>query len=204
MSNYDASSARVYDQVLFIFIWPLRRKIARIIKKGGFKKILDVCCGTGNQLKYLRRKGIEAEGVDLSPHMLQIAHSADIKCREEDAENMNYTSDEFDLVMTSFALHEKSNASAGAILKEMIRVCKPGGHILIADYALTVPWNISVKAVDLIERLAGEEHNAYYMEYKKLGGLDHLLKDMPLKTVSGRKALMGNVEIRLLEKTGSL
>ncbi len=200
MSDYDKKTAKIYDSILFLFIHPLRRKIRKIIQNNNFNNILDVCCGTGNQLKYLKKKGIEATGIDLSPDMLEVAKSARVNCFEQNAEGMNFDNDSYDLVMTSFALHEKSHESAAMIIKEMLRVCKPGGHILLADYSLPrYKFDPSRKVVNYIEYIAGEEHYGFYKAYLHSGGLDHLVEPHKLREVQRWKSLMGNVEIRLLQ-----
>ena len=134
--------------------------------------------------------------------MLEVANSGDVKahCFEQNAEKIDFRENNFDLVMTTFALHEKSNESARKILNEMIRVSKKGGHLMIVDYAIPKSkLNISRKMVDLIEYMAGDEHYGFYKKYTQSGGLHHLAKELPLKEIKTTKALSGNVEIKLME-----
>lgn len=51
------------------FIRPIRQKIIAIIKQHRYGAILDVCCGTGEQLKMLKIHGLEGKGIDLSEAM---------------------------------------------------------------------------------------------------------------------------------------
>lgn len=200
MSDYGVKTAKIYDPLLHIFIHSLRKRILKIIQENAYENILDVCCGTGNQLKMLQKHGIPATGIDLSKEMLDVANSSDAHCLEQNAESIEFDENTFDLVMTTFALHEKSNESARMILDEMIRVSKKGGHLMIVDYAIPKSkLNISRKVVDFIEYLAGDEHYGFYKEYTQSGGLNYLLKGLPLKEIKTIKALSGNVEIKLME-----
>ena len=148
MSDYGVKTAKIYDPLLHIFIHSLRKKILKIIQENNYKNILDVCCGRGNQLKMLQKHGIPATGIDLSKEMLEVAKSGEVKahCLEQNAENIDFRENSFDLVMTTFALHEKSNESARKILNEMIRVSQKNGHLMIVDYALPKrKLNISIR-----------------------------------------------------------
>ena len=185
MEEYQYS-AKIYDPILFPFIRPIRNKIISLVKKSQYKSILDVCCGTGDQLKLLKEQGFEGEGIDLSPAMLNIAekgeHAAD--CIEQDATKMQYENAKFDLVMTAFSLHEKSHESARKIIEEMVRVTSKGGDILIVDYELSDKTSVLSKAlIYFIEWVAGGEHYRNFKSYIKKGGLPELLSGITLREV---------------------
>ena len=90
--------ARLYDPLLFPFIRPVRNKVIALVKRYRYRSILDVCCGTGDQLKLLKQHGFGGEGIDLSDAMLRIAgrgrHKAD--CIRRDATHMHYDDAAFD------------------------------------------------------------------------------------------------------------
>ena len=134
----EYKSAKYYDKFLHLFVRRIRKRVLQIVKKNRYEKILDVCCGTGNQLKILKKHGIDGTGIDLSKAMLEIAESGKIKanCFEQDAENINFSNESFDMTMTTFALHEKSNSSAKLILNEMIRLTSKNGHLIIVDFSI--------------------------------------------------------------------
>ena len=185
MEEYQYS-AKVYDQILFPFIHPIRKKVISLVKEYQYKSILDVCCGTGDQLKLLKEQGFEGEGIDLSSAMLSIAekgeHAAD--CIQQDATKMQYKNEKFDLVMTTFSLHEKSHTSARKIVEEMVRVTSEGGDILIVDYELSDKSSLFSKAlIYFIEWVAGGEHYRNFKSYIKKGGLPELLCDIRLTEV---------------------
>ncbi len=196
--------ARLYDPLLYPFIQPVRKYILSLIKERKYSTVLDVCCGTGDQLKLLGKFGIEAEGVDLSENMLAIAMQGDTpaKCLKEDASSMHYGDNAFDLTMTTFALHEKSPEVARRIVEEMVRVTKEGGEVLIVDYELSGQTSLlSKKLIWFIERLAGGEHYANFQKYLKLGGLPGLLEDLPLQEVKRHYFGQQGIVLVLLKKS---
>jgi len=183
----DYSGANLYDKVLFPFVYPLRRKILKIVKTKKYKSILDVCCGTGNQLKILQKKGFNGVGVDLSEDMLSVALNGknSVNCKLEDAANISYPDKSFDMVMTTFALHEKEPAVAKKIFDEMLRLVKDGGDIIISDFNVSPDvFKVASKIIDFIESKAGEEHYANFCKYRELGGLNYLLKEYNFKNIT--------------------
>jgi demethylmenaquinone methyltransferase/2-methoxy-6-polyprenyl-1,4-benzoquinol methylase len=160
--------------------------VLTLIKHYRYQSILDVCCGTGDQLKLLKEHGIDGEGIDISDAMLNVAgkgkHKAD--CTHQDATQMHYENAAFELAMTAFALHEKDFASARKIVEEMVRVTAKGGDILIVDYELSSKTStISKKLIYFIEWLAGGEHYRNFRDYIDKGGLPELLSGIALTEV---------------------
>ncbi len=199
----EYKSAKYYDKFLHLFVWRIRKRILNIVKKNQYEKILDVCCGTGNQLKILKKHGIDGTGIDLSKAMLEIAESGKIKanCFEQDAENINFSDGSFDMTMTTFALHEKSNSSAKLILSEMIRLTKKNGHLIIVDF--TIDRNtffLARKGISFIESHADDNHYKHYKEYVASNGLDTLLQDSPLKEVEKHYFAFNGVALKVLVK----
>lgn len=200
----EDSIAHIYDFILYPFITPIRKIILRFVEKYKYKKILDVCCGTGNQLKLLKSKGFDVYGVDLSDAMLRVAGKGlhAVNCSKEDAEAMSFENNSFDLVMTTFALHDKTTQSALSILKEMMRITKIEGHIIIVDFNIedSVPV-ISRKVCTFIESLAGGEHYLNYKNYCKNGGIDYLINNLKLIGIERASTDKRAVTIRVLKKT---
>ncbi len=185
MKEYQYS-AKFYDPLLYPFIRPIRNKVIALVKQYGYKSILDVCCGTGDQLKLLKQYGFDAEGIDLSEAMLTVAGRGKYKanCIHQDATQMHYRDKKFNLVMTAFSLHEKSHTSARKIIEEMVRVTSEGGDMLIVDYELSEKTStLSKVLVYFIEWLAGGEHYRNFKSYIKKGGLPELLSDNRLTEV---------------------
>jgi len=78
--------------------------VIALVKQYRYRSILDVCCGTGDQLKLLKEHGFDSEGIDLSEAMLSVAGQGrhNINCIRQDATQMHYEDARFDLVMTVF------------------------------------------------------------------------------------------------------
>ncbi len=185
MKEYE-QSAKFYDLLLYPFIRPIRNKVITLVKKYQYQNILDVCCGTGDQLKLLKQHGFNGEGIDLSDAMLMVAGQGEPKanCIHQDATQMHYEESKFDLVMTAFSLHEKNHASARKIVEEMVRVCSEGGDILIVDYELSKKTSaLSKMLIYFIEWIAGGEHYQNFKSYIKKGGLPELLSGTTLTEV---------------------
>ena len=199
----EESIADINDFILYPFINPIRKIILGLAEKYQYKEILDVCCGTGNQLKLLKAGGFNVSGIDLSDTMLKVAGKGNngVKCLKEDAEAMSFKDNSFDMVMTTFALHDKTTQAALSILNEMIRITKPDGHIIAADFNLadSVPV-IAKKACTFIEYLAGGEHYENYKNYCRMGGLDFLLNNTKLIEIERAAVDLKAVTIIVLSK----
>jgi len=196
MSEY--SIAPIYDALLFPFVRSIRKTVLRICVEQGYESILDVCCGTGEQLKMLRKHGFQVSGVDLSDEMLGVSARGAYApaCRKEDASAMSYPDDSFDLATTTFALHEKDEQTSRAIVEEMLRVTKPDGELLFVDYRFDEHSSpFSSKVIRMIEGIAGGEHYRNFLSYIERGGLESLLADLPLTPIQETIVGMGSVVI---------
>lgn len=112
--------------------------------------ILDVCTGTGDLAIAYWKKGrgkVPVFGTDFTPQMLVIARekfakvrrstageSAEIVFQEADTQSLPFEDDRFQIVSVAFGLRNVSDTRRG--LKEMIRVCQPGGRVAILEFSL--------------------------------------------------------------------
>ncbi|MBU1018954.1 MAG: class I SAM-dependent methyltransferase [Patescibacteria group bacterium] len=187
-------------EVAFIF---LRKKVANKIGKS-HAKILDVACGTGSQSVAFAKEGHSVIGVDLSPDMLKyterkIKPGYDVKFVRGNATKLPYDDSTFDVSSVSLALHEMPEDLSIMTLKEMIRVTKEGGQILIIEYN-TPPNRLGHKIAKLYE-------SKYYNHFVETG-LDYFLKKAGLEPISKETCLLGNFQTvectnRLNQKTVS-
>ena len=106
--------------------------------------VLDVATGTGSQAIAFARSGYTVTAIDLSEAMLGVARkkagSGTVRFEAGDATRLRFGTDSFDVVTTSFALHDMPPSIRERVLQEMVRVARPGGTILIVDYS--VPVNV--------------------------------------------------------------
>ncbi len=111
--------------------------VERLNLKPGMR-VLDVACGSGNQSIPAARTGAEVTGVDIAPNLIEQARKwaadEDLKIRfdEGDAENLPYADGEFDVVMTMFGAMFAPRPEL--VSAELVRVCRPGGVIVMANW----------------------------------------------------------------------
>jgi ubiquinone/menaquinone biosynthesis C-methylase UbiE len=94
------------------------------------KFILDVGCGTGAIIKEFPKNG-NIHGLDIDYERLRFARSyhKDVSFLCADAHRLPYRNNSFPIVLCHFLLLWVK--SPESVIKEMIRVGKPGGHILL-------------------------------------------------------------------------
>jgi len=103
---------------------------------------LDVCCGTGDLALALAQRGAEVTGLDFSQAMLEIAETRRLKNTQSatanpifvqgDAQQLPFPDHSFDAVTVGYGLRNLASWEAG--LREMFRVAKPGGRLVVLDF----------------------------------------------------------------------
>jgi SAM-dependent methyltransferase len=103
------------------------------IKDGAL--VLDVGCGTGRWLRRYLERGLQPVGVDATEGMLKRAASNGLKCPLVVglAQNLPFDDAAFDLVSAVTVIQHISPAFQADALKEMARVLRPGGHLLLLE-----------------------------------------------------------------------
>ena len=107
--------------------------------------ILDVCTGTGDlALSYYRRTGgkVPIVAADFCREMLDVGESkkrrtginGQLTVVEADTQALPFESDRFQLVTVAFGLRNVADTDRG--LREMARVCKRGGRVVILEFSL--------------------------------------------------------------------
>lgn len=128
----------------------------------GSEHVLEVGCGKGRILKRIHERFPECrlEGMDISKGMLSCVPDF-VKTSVGDMEFLPYENDRFDLVYTVECIEHSVNLRAA--VRELVRVCKPGGKIVIIDKQMThwgrlatPPWERWPDRVNL-ENLLEEE-----------------------------------------------
>lgn len=141
-----AGIARKYDALNHLISFnrdkSWRRFTVELAKVQPSESILDVCCGTGDLALEFRRKygkDHEIQGTDFTPEMIEIAKSkadklsANIAYQVADTLRLPFKNRSFDVISVGFGIRNVQNVREG--IREMARVLKPGGRIVILEFS---------------------------------------------------------------------
>jgi SAM-dependent methyltransferase len=101
-------------------------------------RVLDVAAGNGNATLAAARRWCDVTSTDYVPALLEsgraraVAEGHTIKFQEADAENLPFANASYDAVMSTFGVMFTPNQERAA--SELLRVCKPGGKIGLANW----------------------------------------------------------------------
>ncbi len=160
---YDALTARALRRA--------RSRITSLCLERGWRKVLDIGCGTGLQVKELHASGIVCCGLDASPAMLAVARKRlppDVELVQGDS-LLSFVDNAFDAAILSLILHETDDEPE-ALLRDALRV---------APACIVLEWRMPERNLDLpgqlithaVERLAGKRHYARFRAYAAKGWL---------------------------------
>lgn len=148
-----ARIAPLYDLVDLPFEWLRYRRLRRLLCRDLAGEVLEAGIGTGRSLPWYP-SGVRLSGIDLSPAMLSRARrrkvppgvSVTFHCG--DVADTGYAAGSFDAVVASFTLCVLPVESRVAALKELARVCRPGGEIRLLEYQRSrKPWRRALMAL---------------------------------------------------------
>jgi demethylmenaquinone methyltransferase / 2-methoxy-6-polyprenyl-1,4-benzoquinol methylase len=124
------------------FYW--RWRCVRAAPLDGDLPILDVCTGTGDlAIAFWRHAGgrLRVVGADFTHEMLTLAGrkvqslaNGAIEFVEADAQRLPFADDRFQIVSVAFGLRNIADTAQG--LREMARVCAPGGKVIVLEFSL--------------------------------------------------------------------
>jgi SAM-dependent methyltransferase len=141
----DKSEYQRHFELESDFWWFKSRRAAafRILKRGlkaigRPRRILDAGCGTGINLTELEPLG-PAFGCDLAPEALAFCRRRGLtRLARADVRRLPYIAESFDLVTLFDVLYHKDIPDDVAVLREVRRVLKDGGHLLMTDSAFEI------------------------------------------------------------------
>lgn len=176
------NTARIYDLLFSRVLRSIRETICTCLTHHKANNVVDLCCGTGEQLRVLANRDMLLTGIDMSQAMLHQARKKSpesIHYLESDASKTDLPSGKYDGVIITLALHEKPLQQHQAIFKEACRLVHPDGLILIADYC-TPPEEIFSQImgsilIQSVERLAGINHYHSYKDWMANGAIEGFL-----------------------------
>jgi SAM-dependent methyltransferase len=168
--------AFLYQLLIDPILSNLHKSILSIIKSSD--KVLDVACGTGSLSLAIAAKAFYVKGIDLSEPMIKTAMKSagrrGVKNAEftiHDASDLtDFKDHEFEIAVTSMAIHQFEAELAIRILSEMKRIAS---KIIVIDYNYPLPKGFSGTVAAGIERLAGGDHYRNFSIYMKSGGIEY-------------------------------
>jgi ubiquinone/menaquinone biosynthesis C-methylase UbiE len=135
-------------------------RIVQCAGAGPDDTVLDVACGPGLLACAFARVAQHSTGVDMTPAMLEQARKTqqeqglnNVSWQPGDVYSLPFPSEQFSIVSSRFAFHHLQDPLLA--LKEMKRVCKPGGRIAVADMA---PLPEKAAALNAAEILRDPSH----------------------------------------------
>ncbi len=120
------------------FLW--RARATRVVKTWQPQRVLDLATGSGDLALSIRRALPESQivGADFCLPMLEVAsHKGLHPLILADGTKLPLADEAFDAVTVAFGL--RNMASWPDALREMSRVLRPGGHLLILDFSMPRP-----------------------------------------------------------------
>jgi ubiquinone/menaquinone biosynthesis C-methylase UbiE len=143
--GHTLGAPRFYDAFANVFFFGRRRATFQaLIAAAGVQagqRVLDVGCGTGYFARMLAQAvgpdGLVV-GVDASPEMISYASRRAGRARNcqfhvGTAESLGFPAEHFDVVLSSLFIHHLPEDLQVTALREMRRVLRPGGTLLVAD-----------------------------------------------------------------------
>ncbi len=127
--------SRFYRLTLFgLELRRIQRKALSLLEARPGHRVLDLGCGPGDGAVALARTGVDAIGLDYSQGMLDTAkkeHLVTGRLTRGDAGRLPFKDGAFDKIVCTNSFHHYPDHQAS--LREMRRVLKPGGLLVLVD-----------------------------------------------------------------------
>ncbi|WP_336084257.1 demethylmenaquinone methyltransferase [Nocardia sp. SSK8] len=142
--------------------WATRRALA--LRPG--ERVLDLAAGTGVSTVELGKSGAWCVAADFSQGMLGAGRFRQVPMVAGDAMALPFADNSFDAVTISFGL--RNVAEIDVALREMLRVTKPGGRVVVCEFSTpvfgpfrTVYMEYLMKALPRVAKAVSSNPDAY-------------------------------------------
>jgi len=150
------------------FSFVSQKRIVIEMLLGGRGRLLEVGCGPGVMLADLLAMGFEVRAVDVSAEMIRRAeqrisgHPLAKRCRlgVGDVERLEFGEGAFDAVLAMGVLEYLPTRDVA--LREMVRVLKPGGYLLLTVPNRAAAYHLASSAYRAARRLVGRPRRTAY------------------------------------------
>ncbi|MGN6109299.1 MAG: methyltransferase domain-containing protein [Kofleriaceae bacterium] len=177
---FSEHSAEVYElgvELLFRGMADVMRRqiippISRFVQEAGGAeriKLLDVACGTGRTLHQIARAhpAMRLWGVDLSPAYVKtarrrLADVEEVALAVENGEQLPFADGAFDIATSVYLFHELPRNARRNVIRELFRVVRPGGLVVIEDSAQLAE---SAEIGSALRAFPAEFHEPFYADY---------------------------------------
>jgi ubiquinone/menaquinone biosynthesis C-methylase UbiE len=130
------------------------KRVVRTVRVPLNARVLDAGCGSGRVVLAVKFGSPDAEviGLDGDPRILTIARrkadrrDLDVEFFEGLIEAMPFPDESFDLVFSVLVLHHLPEKAKVRACREMFRVARPGGRVVIADFGPPHGWRATLVA----------------------------------------------------------
>jgi ubiquinone/menaquinone biosynthesis C-methylase UbiE len=161
-------------------------------------RLLDVACGTGRTLHQLAvaHPALRLYGVDLSPAYVRLARRrladvAEVALAVENAEALPFADGAFDVATSVYLFHELPRNTRRAVARELWRVVRPGGLVVLEDSAQLAE---SAEIASALRAFPEEFHEPFYADY--LGDdLAELLREVGFSVESSEPQFVAKVVV---------
>ena len=148
-------------------IWR-KKALKQIVDAQAPVQVLDLACGTGDFSIAIAKAltGGHVTGVDLSEGMLAVMRekvdkaelNGMISIEEGDGENLRFPDNTFDRVTIAFGIRNFEDRPKG--LREMLRVLKPGGRLVILELSRpenkVIRWFYDLYFLHILPKIGGK------------------------------------------------
>ncbi len=162
-------------------------QMMRMIEQGS--RVVDVGCGTGRFVLKIADRVKKVIGVDLSAKNINFANYLKSNSNNNKI-NFIHTNamylgkvleEKFDYATISYVIHEMDISLRVPLLNELRKIAD---NIIIADFAIPMPYNRRGILNRSAEFLAGQDHFKNFLSFSRNDGIKGLVKDANLKVIN--------------------